>query len=108
MPQEAAFIIAYDLFWRGSPDIATGIILELDLYLRMREVCTSTEADIVLFREEISLFVPDVVIGRIKTGRLQYEFGRPRFLGRMLLRLARSAKASRGPGANISSATEVL
>lgn len=103
MPEEIAYLLAHDIFLAGHPDIATGVLLALDCYLRIGDVCTLRESDIIPTGKDRSPFAVAVALDKTKTGQMQSALVRPPFLGKMLLRVKEQRITLEGPGAKLIS-----
>lgn len=83
-PEQTANLVAYDLMQHGYPNEALGILMSLDCYLRVRDLCSFTVNDVVLTKDKKTSHSVELLISKTKTGILQCALIRLTFLGELI------------------------
>ena len=88
-PEEMAYLIAFRLSRNGHLELAIGVLLSVDCYLRLGDLCSLKLKDVIVLDKEAA-FEAAVVLEKTKTGRKQSALVRPAFLGTLLEQLISS------------------
>lgn len=85
--EQTIYLIAYDLFSNGDYDVATGLLVTFDCYLRVDSLCRLTVNGIILMDNRQRAYPVAFTLEKTKTGRLQCALLRPLFLVQLNMRL---------------------
>lgn len=95
-PEQTALLIAHDLCLNGDYEIATGVLVAFDCYLRIGDLCRLTLKDVILMDDNQSAYPVAFALEKTKTGRLQCALLRPDFLAKLVKRLVQARRFTHG------------